>query len=79
MADQTNNPPLFPRVMQCGDKSVTEGGMSLRDWYAGQALVGLLSCGQWHNTGAGFAEHIAERSGEIADAMLRVRAPETEA
>lgn len=50
-------------------------GMSLRDWFAGQALVGLLASGQWHNSTMqnGFAEHIANHADEIADAMIAAR------
>lgn len=59
-----------------GDRAVVEGGMSLRDWFAGQALVGML--------GGGFADTIphddANGGGDAAffayqyaDAMLAAR------
>lgn len=38
------NPPAFPQ--QCADAldvGMVHEGMSLRDWFAGQALVGLLA------------------------------------
>lgn len=40
-------------------------GMSMRDWFAGQALVSLHQ--------EGFARVLAERAYEIADAMLEER------
>ena len=47
--------------------------MTLRDWFAGQALTGLLASGQWNNSGAGFEDFIAIHAGNIADAMLAER------
>lgn len=47
------------------------GGMFLRDWFAGQALVGR-STGE----NAGLMDNeIAARCYEIADAMLKARKP----
>lgn len=48
-------------------------GMSMRDWFAGQALSGLLASGTWTNSGAGFEDHIARHAGNIADAMMENR------
>jgi hypothetical protein len=45
-------------------------GMSLRDWFAGQALAGLLADGKGKHTAEKWAPHIACR---IADAMLEAR------
>lgn len=53
-------------------------GMTLRDWFAGQALAGMLA----HSTRyrprdgapANWHEAIAEEATQIADAMLRERA-----
>jgi len=45
-------------------------GMSLRDWFAGQALAGLLASGVYSNSGPGFESFIALKSFYVADAML---------
>jgi hypothetical protein len=47
-----------------------DAGMTLRDWFAGQALVALphIGCGGDLNT-----EDAAMAAYEIADAMLRAR------
>lgn len=51
-----------------------EEGMTLRDYYAGQALVGLLS-GQYSSAGSSTfnLEEVPEESYKIADAMLAAR------
>jgi hypothetical protein len=67
-----DNPPAFPCVH---DKHLQEG-MTLRDWFAGQALAGLMS-----NANIPFAPdyaecepaQIADASYCIADAMLAER------
>ncbi len=76
-----DNPFAFPRAderdaMGCG---ITEGsnGMTLRDWFAGQALPAVIaatSAGQ-HNPskGASTVEGFCLDAYEIADAMLAAR------
>ena len=50
-------------------------GMSLRDWFAGQALMSLPHlCA--HDTllnGVTFGQHVARNAYEIADAMIEAR------
>ena len=50
---------------------IYEGGMSLRDWFAGQALAGLSAD---DHTYAGTKEDTAEWAYAFADAMLAQRA-----
>lgn len=47
-------------------------GMSLRDWFAGQALAGLCAPSSFMRTDAG-TEAQAVWAYELADAMLRAR------
>jgi len=67
--------PAFPRpaseftgggTLPDGNDAIREqGGMTLRQWYAGQALVGLLAA----DTG-GHTRHVAQIAFEYADAMV---------
>lgn len=71
------NPPAFPVVAENGLGHVSEG-MSLRDWFAGQALVGMGSTVPASPSGARWASHCIPAvkvrvAYEIADAMLRER------
>lgn len=65
------NPPAFPRD---GGQYGGYNGMDLRDWFAGQALIG------WRNEGYAFiSESVARECYSIADAMLAERAKGGEA
>ena len=55
----TDNPILFPR----GETH----GMELRDWFAGQALIGLLVADTEHR------HDVQDTAYEIADRMLDAR------
>jgi len=80
--------PAFPEAIAVGpsgDVYPGMGGMSLRDWFAGQALTGLISSSEAHFRGdssdkAAIAEWRAEVDRrwagycyEMADAMLKAR------
>jgi hypothetical protein len=56
--------PAFPRPMVAAAP-----GMTLRDWFAGQAMAGLVS---YVVEGATF-ENVAEDAYKAADAMLKAR------
>jgi len=59
--------PAFPHINHGG--SILEApGMSLRDWFAGQALAGLLA-----NGGSQFWEQDGINAYAAADAMLAAR------
>ena len=59
----TQNPILFPRDEADEDTH----GMELRDWFAGQALIGLLVANTEH------PQEIQNTAYEIADRMLDAR------
>lgn len=53
------------------DKYLPEGGMSLRDYFAGQALIAITQVD--HVDGMGDPERHAARAYEYADALLKAR------
>lgn len=64
----TENPPAFPSGLENGGTSRVQG-MSLRDWFAGQALSGLIVTTV---SGVKFVD-LASDAYNIADAMLTER------
>jgi hypothetical protein len=61
--------PAFPVQALASPGSEVAWGMSLRDWFAGQALVGMLACPDV----SGDRESIAKSAYTYADTMLRAR------
>lgn len=53
------------------DRGAVEPGMSLRDWFAGQALAGMLA----DSNVKGQPVVIADGAYRLADAMLEARKP----
>lgn len=65
MSDHSYNPFAFPLVTPNG--TIHSPGMTLRDWFAGQALTGILSgCDAAYSTAARDAY-------AYADVMLEMR------
>ena len=60
--------PAFPHSSSPMRGDLTEWGMTLRDWFAGQALAGMLDRAYGIK-----CEIIAARSYEMADAMIAAR------
>jgi hypothetical protein len=58
---------VFPNSNSCGN----ENGLTLRDWFAGQALAGYVV--RFPETGETLPERAAEYCYEMADAMLANR------
>lgn len=76
MSAEKDGGPAFPQLQQYRDPiggaihTASEGGMTLRDWFAGQALAG--NCGYPTNEGTVVAALVSEAYA-IADAMLAER------
>ena len=65
--------PAFPGKLDLVDGGdIQYPGMTLRDWFAGQAL---LSAGYYMRGGEG-AENVAKKCYAVADAMLAARGKE---
>lgn len=69
--------PTRGKAMTIGDTSVSDGdypGMTLRDWFAGQAMAGLCSGFKGGDMDdAWFRQHGCKSAYHIADAMLAER------
>lgn len=86
MSDTDNGGPAFPAAYTVGpndDLYPPEPGMSLRDWFAGQAAAALMvSCIETVDLPtAGVAAAAAKAAYILADALLEARtnpSPETQ-
>jgi hypothetical protein len=68
VTQKDNGGPAFPTV---AGQQVYSNGMSLRDWFAGQAVAGISANADWW--ACAHEDQIARQSYEIADAMLAAR------
>lgn len=75
------NPPAFPSVcLGDPDHPASIPGMTLRDWLAGQALVGtIMDQASWGVDHSKTAPDFARIAYDIADAMLAARSKGEEA
>jgi hypothetical protein len=64
--------PAFPQVGPSIYETID--GMSLRDWFAGQAMVGIIKTADGATIRNWAIEKMAVDCYELADAMLRERA-----
>ena len=73
----TTGGAAFPQSTTIGSVSETVGGMTLRDWFAGQALAGLL-VGYITQYGAPMNTHdeVFSLAYKAADAMIQARETE---
>lgn len=73
MVEENNGGPAFPQNAWCFADPAREG-MSLRDWFAGQALLGILSgpAGRDHVPMAEWFD-APEQAYRLADAMIAAR------
>ncbi len=70
MTDANKGGSAFPvpESNYISDGTYSNPGMSKRDWFAGQALIGILTRGELG--GINGSKGVAKRAYEIADAML---------
>ena len=75
MADSSG--PAFPRPKSFNPsghfESFAQDGMSLRDWFAGQALIGFIMRASPPERYSIVDSELAERAYEFAAAMLEAR------
>ena len=75
-AELKRNPPAFPMTGEgCHDARYSQPGMTLRDWFAGQALAECISLAvEWPTALGGSPMPLAARLAyEAADEMLAAR------
>ncbi len=70
-----NKRPAFPETDYYDEKPIgLTPGMTLRDYFAAQALTGLLACyAKTQTQQFPYSSDISERAYEVADAMLEAR------
>lgn len=68
--DKDNGGPAFPTLQAVGDRMLSDGGLSVRDYFAAKALPAYFSDGQSHDR----LFDAAKWAYEAADAMLKERA-----
>ena len=78
MSDKDNGGPAFPIHPDLPNRvgcinSESDAGMSLRDWFAGQALAGILATYQGPKLQLPLANDAADWAYAYADAMLEAR------
>jgi hypothetical protein len=71
MSEIKDGGPAFPGPDQAEQTVDINEGMTLRDYFAEGALQGI--CAHVDSWGLGSAQQIADKSYELADAMLRAR------
>lgn len=73
MSTADNGGPAFPFEHGHGPDAanVRESGMTLRDWFAGQALCGLLA--SQHQTSVSLLKATSREAYNLADDMLAAR------
>lgn len=73
MSERDEGGPAFPQSQHVGDIGVTEGGMTLRDYFAAKAMQSFSTkASQWETR-----EALSRDAYAMADAMLAHRDTDT--
>jgi len=68
---------VYSEERKCWVETGSSEGMSLRDWFAGQALAAVVSACRGDNLhGRTLEQHFAMKAYALADAMLAARDPQ---
>lgn len=75
MSKQNNGGQAFPCLERGGSGlDLTDGGMSLRDYFAAKAMQAEMANPEWHSgEGPDWANGVAIVAYKMADAMLKAR------
>jgi len=69
--------PAFPVTFDHGECKSESPDMSLRDWFAGQALAGMCASDYWSENAQAdkriYTDPLANGAYAVADAMLKAR------
>lgn len=76
MSDDPRNPPAFPNSVQ-PDFQFAHDGMTLRDYFAAHALIGIMSTAGAFSRADRRPEMVARQAFIFADEMLDARAGES--
>lgn len=71
MNEREDGGAAFPQISELGDIAATSGGMTLRDWFAGQALVEYANLVDVREIRT--SKFVAQICYTMADAMLEAR------
>ena len=74
MKDPKSAFPIFDSIKEGSDYECLDGGMTLRDYFAGQILQAMIACGKYECgkeiNADNFMLAIAQTAYQIADTML---------
>lgn len=73
MSEIFEGPYAFPFSLETQDKTYNCGGMSLRDYFAAKAMVGILIATARRDDKNYNEDALASLSYTVADAMLKAR------
>jgi hypothetical protein len=68
-----NNQPAFPMVAKDKTGMIINMGMSLRDYFAAQAMQAFINRDEWQSTVGEVSRETAFNAYAMADAMLEER------